>query len=347
MVLLGLPPSPPVLPGYKAQRLPYAIPPEFSDYSGLGTLTEDGKYWFFPGAKRTVERHDQDGIVGLRGEQITTALDQSTRQPRIYSSTTSQQFRGYNGAQGPAAHIFNGPSSGWPIASRDRQHVLAGTTWYSYNLKLRFSGVSEIRWLQRGPNPNFDATFSPDGHHRFDVLASLPGSNGWNLLVAFRKAATSRTVELRGYRFVDGSLTQLTSTAVFGRLPRGFNLPLRAEPILEPSFAYDPGRQRLLIQQWPHGRVELEVKPGPTPKWVRTKDMPPEPFFYFGGYRYRSVGPKLRGGKDKLLAFDGKWIDTGAARFVAMSGSQKLAVVEGLDGDMWMMKRVAGPVKTR
>jgi hypothetical protein len=69
---------------------------------------------------------------------------------------------------------------------------------------------------------------------------------------------------------------------------------------------------------------------------------------YLGGVRF--VNAELAGKNEYqvyMLTKDGKWTPTAASRILAVSGSGKYVLVEGKQGDLWMMKRVAAPAKTR
>jgi hypothetical protein len=141
----------------------------------------------------------------------------------------------------------------------------------------------------------------------------------------------------------------MPSTAAFGKLPSTVIVPitLNKTSFQQFNFQYDAFSRRFSFYNDSRRRVELDLVTGRRKIWTASNVLPEVNFCYLGGQRYGATFNSSKSCLGKVLVYIGDWIDTGATRIVAVSGSGNYALVEGKQGDMWMMKRVAGPAKTR
>jgi len=288
------------------------------------------------------ERQSRDGSEAFLGEDVLTLVGSDRDESKVFTHITSQgNISGY-------IPEFTGYLwSARALASTHPDRLLMKTTAVSRNGKVRFDGVSEVNFRARGYRPHSDATFPSTGNGSVDVLLVRPAKRGWDLLVSRRVPPTSRRVSLLAYHFESGRLRKVGTMTSFGKLPSSVLLPSTTS-IESLKFAIVDTVNQIASAETT-GRTSL------SPMLVlRSKRIPAladniyyRDTQYLGGLRF--VNAELAGKHENqvLVLEHSKWIRTGASRILAVSGSGNYALVEGKQGDLWMMKRVAGPTKTR
>lgn len=340
-VQLAVAASPLIIPGYEATFVPGVIAPK-RFYQRTGVVSEDGKFWFIPRQMNVHERQSRDGSEAFLGEDVLTLVGSDRDESKVFTHITSQG--------NISRYIPEFTGSLWSaraLASTHSDRLLMKTTAVSRNGKVRFDGVSEVNFRARGYRPHWDATFPSTGNGAVDVLMVRPAKRGWDLLVSRRVPPTSRRVSLLAYHFESGRLRKVGTMTSFGKLPSSVLLPSTTS-IDSLRFAIVDAVNPIASAE-PTGRTSLSQMLARSSKRIPalTDDVYYRDTQYLGGVRF--VNAELAGKHEYqvLVLEHGKWIHTSASRILAVSGSGNYVLVEGKQGDLWMMKRVAGPTKTR